>query len=342
MLKLKKLIKHCVPPILAKSKIWVAAALFCLALPAASAAAKDAPPPRVAVSIKPLQSLAAAVMQGAGQPELIVQGAGSEHGYQLRPRDAKILSRAEIIFWAGPQMEVFLQKPLQVLAPQAEIIALADAPHMVLWPLRAGGAFEPHEHDHDAADGAEAHEEHSHNHSAEEEDLHFWLDPRNAAAAVFAIADTLARKDPARAALYRRNAEAYAARLNALTAAVQAELAPVRGRPFIVFHDAYQYFERRFAVFAAGSVTVNPEQAPGAKRLAQIRAKITALPAVCIFSEPQFPPRLVQTLTADTKARTGVLDPLGSDLPSGPDQYITLIQNLTDNLTACLSKLPEK
>jgi len=308
-----------------------------LALAAMPAAAAEPAPLRVAASIKPLQSLVAAVMQGAGAPALIVQGEGSAHGYQLRPQDAENLSRAQIIFWDGPQMETFLIKPLQVLSPKAKIIALSAAPGIKLLPLRAGGAFEPHQHD-------SQHEEIIANSAAGggkirgEADMHFWLDPQNAAAAIEDIATVLAQQDSARAALYQANAKAYILRLRQLEQRLNAELAPVRGRPFIVFHDAYQYFERRFAMPAAGSITVNPEQAPGARRLRAIRAKIAELQAVCVFSEPQFEPRLVQVLTDGTKARTGALDPLGSSLAAGPNQYIQLLQNLADNLTACLSK----
>lgn len=308
------------------------------ALPPAGGALK------VVVSLKPLHSLVSAVMQDAGAPQLIVQGAGSEHGYQLRPQDAKNLGQADIVFWAGPQMEQFLQKPLQNLSPKAEIIALAEAPGVMLLPARAGGSFEPHDHSHGIAAGAEA---------RTATDWHFWLDPQNAKAAVAAIEQALAAKDPTRAALYHKNAEAYRQRLDRLTAAVAAECAPLRGRPFIVFHDAYQYFERRFDMPAIGSVTVNPEQAPGARRVALLRAKIAALsaaarqgqngfsaakaPLLCVFSEPQFEPKLAQVLVEGTNAKTGELDPLGIALPSGPGQYIALIQNLADSLKHCLS-----
>jgi len=292
-------------------------------------------PPEIAVSIKPLHALVSAVMGNIGAPALIVQGSGSEHGYALRPQDAANLSKADIIFWAGPQMEVFLQKPLQNLSPKAEIIALSAAPGVRLLPARAGGAFalSPGDEGHSPAKTG----------AAAGTDWHFWLDPDNAAAAVAYIAVILAQRDPARAALYHRNAASYRQSLKALAGRIETELAPLRGRPFIVFHDAYQYFERRFAIPALGAVTVNPEQTPGARRVAAIRARIMRLSAgetpagLCVFSEPQFEPRLVQTLIDGTKARSGVLDPLGSRLPPGPQQYPALIQDLADSLQQCLS-----
>jgi len=297
-----------------------------LLLPASASAA-----PAVAVSIKPLHSLVAAVMDGVGMPVLIVQGAGSEHGYQLRPDDAKALAASDIVFWAGPGMETFLVKPLANLAPRAVIVALADVPGVELLKMRDGGNFEAHHHDHEHS----AHAEHGH------QDLHFWLDPHNVAAAVRAIAVTLAEKDPANARHYHSNAKMVQQGLMQLTQQVRSQLAPYRGRPFIVFHDAYQYFERRFDIPAAGSVTVSPEQAPGVRRISEIRNKVKQLGSVCVFSEPQFEPRVVTTVIAGTGARTGVLDPLGADIAPGPDQYPALIHQLADSLVHCLADIKQ-
>jgi len=289
--------------------------------------------PSVAVSIKPLHSLVAAVMDRVGEPVLIVQGAGSEHGYQLRPDDAKTLAGSDIVFWVGPQMETFLVKPLKNLSADAETVALVRSPGVHLLDMRDGGSFEPHDHSHEH-DEDHAREEHGHHH----QDLHFWLDPQNVGAAVRAIADVLAAKDPANARHYHSNARAYEQRLDSLTAEVDRKLAPFRGQPFIVFHDAYQYFEKRFGMPAAGSITVSPEQAPGVRRIEEIRTKVKEINSVCVFSEPQFEPRLVKTVTEGTGARTGVLDPLGADIKPGPEQYFTLIRNLAASLKNCLAR----
>jgi len=287
--------------------------------------------PSVAVSIRPLHSLVAAVMDEVGVPALIVQGAGSEHGYQLRPDDAKKLASADIVFWAGPQMETFLVKPLENLSSGAAIVALANGPGVHLLTMRSGGNFglrhHVREHDDETDGSGDDHRQ----------DLHFWLDPQNAGAALHTIADILARKDPANAGHYRTNAKAYEQRLKKLMAEVDHELAPFRGRPFIVFHDAYQYFEKRFNMPAAGSITVSPEQAPGVRWIAELRNKVKKLGSVCIFSEPQFEPRLVATVIEGTHARTGVLDPLGADIRQGPEQYPALIRNLADSLKNCLA-----
>ena len=298
----------------------------------------------VVVSIKPLHSIVSAVMQGVGEPKLIVQGAGSEHVYSLKPSDAEAIEHAKVIFWAGPSMETFLDKPIDTLGEGAKIVALGDADGLTKLKFREGGPFEAHDHGHEGHDhAAEAPEaghghDHGHNHGHGEFDLHFWLDPQNGKVLAADIAKTLAESDPEHAAQYEKNAKDYGEKIDALTAEVASELEPIKDKPFIVFHDAYQYFENRFGVKAAGSITVSPEKAPGAARIKEIHDKIKSLGAACVFSEPQFEPKLVKTVIDGTDAKTGVLDPLGAELKDGPDLYPQLIRNLADSLKTCLSK----
>ncbi|MBX3576306.1 MAG: zinc ABC transporter substrate-binding protein [Rhizobiaceae bacterium] len=292
----------------------------------------------VAASIKPVHSLVSAVMEGVGTPSLIVSSTGSEHAYSLKPSEAAALDRAEVVFFVGHGMETFLEKPLETLAGDAEVVALEDVAGLQLLAYREGGPFEAHDHhdgEADDHDHAADHDDHAHEDAAH--DLHFWLDPMNAKVLTSAIAATLAERDPANAARYAANASAYADRLDRLTAELDGLLAPARGKPFIVFHDAYQYFETRFGLTAAGSITVNPEVAPGAQRIAEMQAKVRDLGVSCVFSEPQFEPKLVRTVIEGSNARTGVLDPLGSTLSDGPDLYPTLLRDLAGSLAACLS-----
>ena len=291
----------------------------------------------VVASIKPVHSLVAAVMEGEGEPALIVRGAGSGHAHTLRPSDAEALEQARIVFRIGPGMETFLNAPLATLAAGAEVVSLADAPGVVTLPLRAGGAFEAHAHDNDDDDDDHDHS-HDHDHGHDAPDLHVWLDPVNAQAMVAAIAQALGEVDPANAAHYAANAKAYSARIDALIGELRATVEPVRSRPAIVFHDAYRYFEARFGLNVAGSITISPEVAPGAQRLSEIRDKVRELGAVCVFSEPQFEPRLVSVVTEGSDARTGVLDPLGADIPDGPELYLDLMRNLARSFATCLSR----
>ena len=306
---------------------------------------------KAVASIKPVHSLVAAVMEGVGEPGLIVDGAGSPHTYALKPSQAQMLENADVVFWVGHELEAFLEKPLETIGAKATAVELLDSHGLKKLGFREGGAFEKHEdsddhddddhkaeaeHDHDDEETAEAEHEHEHEHG--EFDTHVWLDPMNAKAMVHEIGEALVKADPENAAKYEANAEAVSARLDALIAEVSAELDPVKDKPFIVFHDAYQYFENRFGVTAAGSITVSPEVMPGAERVGEIRAKVQELSAACVFSEPQFEPKLVSTITEGTRARSGVLDPLGAALDDGPSLYFEVIRNMANSLRHCLSK----
>jgi len=295
--------------------------LFVVVLAALAAVPADAAP-KVVVAIKPIHSLVAGVMTGIGEPGLIVAGGVSPHEYALKPSDAARLESADIVFWIGPIFESFLAKPLAALATKAEIVELDRMPGVHLLPARAGGAWEEDE-DHQAR-------------SALEEDGHLWLDPENAEAIVRYTVARLSAHDPGNAQRYAANGAALLDRIAALDGRLRGELAPVTGVPFVVFHDAYQYLEHRYGLDAIGSITVSPEHLPGARRLEEIHGKITTLGARCVFSEPPFTPRLVETLTVGTKARAGVLDPEAVALPRGPDLYFQLMDRLADHLVRCL------
>ena len=317
-----------------------AAIIASAALLSPAQAAQDLAP-KVVASIKPIHSLVAAVMEGVGTPDLIVKGAASPHTYSMKPSDAAALQAADIVFWAGDDLEAFLVKPVATLATNAKVVEMIDAPGLKTLPFREGGPFEPHVDGdepagHDETGHAAAAGPDGHHHS--NTDMHFWLDPENAKAMAEAIETTLAAVDPVHEAIYRANTDKLDARLDALTATIKAELQPVAKKSFIVFHDAYQYFEQRFGVTAAGSITVSPEQIPGVQRVTAIQAKVKELGATCVFAEPQFEPKLVSVATENTKARSGVLDPEGAALKDGPELYFQLIGDLASSLKSCLSQ----
>jgi zinc transport system substrate-binding protein len=299
----------------------------------------------VVASIKPVHSLVAGVMEGIASPALLVDGAGSPHAYSMRPSQARALENAGVVFWVGPGLETFLAGSLETLGADATVVELADAEGLVLHGFREGGPFEEHDHGaegHDDGDHADegAHDE-GHAHDGDHahgghDDMHLWLDPLNARILVGKIGDVLAEADPGNADAYAANVAAMSEKLDALVSETEAELAPVKDKGFIVFHDAYQYYEKRFGIEAAGSITVSPEAQPGAQRVSEIKAKVAELDAACVFAEPQFEPRLISIVAEGTDARTAVLDPLGADIEDGPDLYFELIRNLTTSLTTCL------
>ena len=292
--------------------------------------------PNVVASLQPVHSLAAAVMHGVGQPRLLVTGGASPHDYHLRPSDARVIAEADILFWIGPELERFLVKPLRNAQGNTQVIALLEAPKVTVFPLRTGGVWESHRHDH--IESAHAKQDHDHEATHEaDHDAHIWLDPVNAIAMTRRMVAVLGEVDPDHETGYERNGAALIERLNHLNQQLALKLAPVKDRPYVVFHDAYQYFERRYGLNAVGSLVLDPEQRPGAKRVAEIQARIRERGVRCVFSEPQFQPALVQTVIAGSTARSGTLDPLGAEIPPGPDAYFQLLERLADALRVCLS-----
>lgn len=304
------------------------ACLFATALSSASLAA-----PRVVATIKPIHSIAASVMAGVAEPELLLNAAVSEHTAQLTPSQVEAMQNADLIVAVGENLEAFLHKALEnPEIGQKKIFEASEAPGVKALPARDGGLWEPHSGGDAEEEGAHAEEGHDHDGN----DPHIWMDPENAKAIAHALATTLSGLDSANAAKYQENATKFAAGLDALSAEIKAEIAPVLDKRYIVFHDAYQYFEARFGMNPAGSVTVNPGATPGAKRLKEIHDRINETNAVCVFAEPQFEPKYVETVIEGTKAKPAVLDGLGAQEPKGPGAYAGMMRSFVSSLTTCL------
>lgn len=331
-----------------QARHWRTLTLLLASVGSALASAGTAGEVTVVATIKPLHALVAGVMEGVSTPILLIEGAGSPHGYAMRPSDARALGKADLIVWVGPQLEAFLTKPLRALAPEARRLTLAELPDLALLPVRVGPTWEESERlpSDDEADGhagtradeahgaAEAHR--NHDPARGEVDMHIWLDPHNARRIVRAMARALTALDPANADAYRRNADILDARLTALDDELGLEVAGVRSVAYVVFHDAYQYFEHRYSLSVVGAVTVSPDRPPGAGRVYELRRRLKQAQARCLFHEPEIQPRLIRTLVEGTGARVGVLDPLGAGLAPGADLYFTLMRGLARDLKRCL------
>lgn len=273
----------------------------------------------VVASIPPVHSLAAMVMAGVGAPSLLVPAGASPHGFALSPSQAKRLSEAAVVFWIGPGLEAPLRRSMETVARKARVVTLADVPGLTLHDLRGAPLF-------------------GHDHGAERRDPHVWLDPQNAAAMVGAMAEALTAADPANAARYAANAAAAEVRLRALTDDLARRLAPVKDRPYVVFHDAYQYLEKRFGLAFAGAVALDPDRPAGPRHLAALRDEMARLGVRCLFAEPQFRSSLIEVLRQGTGAHVAILDPLGAGLAPGPDLYFRLLTADAAALVTCLSE----
>jgi zinc transport system substrate-binding protein len=301
--------------------ISTAAAFFAVLIFSAAAPAA----PRVLATIKPVHSLAAAILEGVAEPKLLLSGAASPHSYALKPSGAEALAESDAVVFVSKNLEVFLENAIRTLPAKARVIELERLPGLRLLPVRDTDWL-----GHDDAGGKHG------NHHAHGWDVHFWLDPLNAIAIARGLAREFAEMDPEHASHYLANTAKLEAKLLLLDVELKVMLAGLSSKPFIVFHGVTQYFEKHYGLNGMGAITFSPEAAPGAKRLEAVRANIVKANAICVFSEPQFPPKLVQTLIVGTRAKQGVLDEVGAAIPPGPDQYFTLMRSNAESLAACL------
>ena len=306
---------------------------------------------KVVASIKPIHSLASYLMDGMGKPDLIVDGYNSPHGFALKPSHAKMLQNADLIFWVGEDLESFLEKPLKSIAKKAEKIELMEIKGLNKLEFRERNIFEGHddhkkedehkEHGH-KEDKHDDHKEHGHKedkhddhdgHAHGEHDPHIWLDPMNAKVILSEMAEHLIENDQENASKYKANLKKAHKDLDKLTKKVKSDL----NKDFksIVFHDAYQYFEKRFGVNILGAFTVNADVLPGAEQLSEIREIIEHEKVSCVFSEPQFNPDIIKAVAKDTNIKTGVIDPLGATLDPGKTLYFDLIRNMSKSFKGC-------
>ena len=303
---------------------------------------------KVVASIKPIHSLASYLMDGVDKPDLIVDGYASPHGFALKPSHAKMLQNADLIFWVGEDLESFLEKPLKSIAKKAEKIELMEIKGLNKLEFRERNIFEEHddhkEHGHNGhKEDKHGHKEDKHGHKKDkhdhhehahgEHDPHIWLDPMNAKIILSEMAEHLIENDKENASKYKANLKKAHKDLDKLTKKVKSEL----NKDFksIVFHDAYQYFEKRFDVNVLGAFTVNTDVLPGAEQLSEIREVIEHEKVSCVFSEPQFNPDIIKAVAKDTNIKTGIIDPLGATLNPGKNLYFDLISNMSKSFKGC-------
>lgn len=290
--------------------------------------------PKIIASIVPVHSIVASVMGEVGTPELLLSGQNSEHTASLSPQQISDLGNADVVFMIGSGLE---HKLGQISGNEAvkskKFISLSEAPGIKTLKVRQGGKFEDHEEEEHEG---EEHEEEDHDDALLKFDPHVWLDPENAKVMANAVASELGKIDPEHAKTYETNAAAYIASLDQLTAEISAETKFIQSKPFIVFHDAYQYFETRFGLTAVGSISDVSAAAPSAKRLKEIKDKLEETKAICVFREPQFDAKYVSVVLEGSKAKPGVLDPIGSDITPGPMAYAELLTKLAKGARDCL------
>ena len=300
----------------------LSAALWGSATQAANAA--------VVASLKPLGFIASAIADGVTDTEVLLPDGASEHDYSLRPSDVKRLQGADLVVWIGPEMEAFMEKSVKNIpnAKQVTIAQLNDVKPL----LMKGADDDDDDHGHDDASSEKSDEHHHHG----DYNMHLWLSPEIARASAVAIHEKLVELMPQSRAKLDANLKDFEAQLASTETQVGNELAPLKGKGYFVFHDAYGYFEKQFGLTPLGHFTVNPEIQPGAQRLHEIRTQLVEQKATCVFAEPQFRPAVVEAVARGTSVRMGTLDPLGTNIKLGKTSYSEFLNQLANQYASCL------
>ncbi len=281
---------------------------------------------KVVTSIKPVHSLVSAVMEGVGEPYLIVKSSGSPHTYNMKPSDARAVQGADLVFWIGDGLESFLKRPLRNLTKKQKTVELWKSKGLRILRLREKREWSAHSH----------HHHHGHHHDKHASDMHIWLSPANAKAMVREIALQLSKADEDNRSIYEKNRDKVLNKLDLLSASMRKQLSSYGKIPFIVFHDSYQYLENEFGMSAAGSITLSPEVQLGARHLSRLQKYIKKHKIGCLFSEPQFNARTTSVLANNLGIKTGVLDPMGATIKDGSGLYFQMMENNAKALVTCL------
>jgi len=293
--------------------------------PVHNADAKD-----IVVTIKPLHSLVTGVVGNTAKTHLIVSGNSSPHGFKFKPSQIKLLNNAAVVFYIGDTFETFMEKAFNNIPSNVIKVPVAEKARLKLLPYREGGPWEE-----------DKHEGHDHGHEGHHDegggDMHVWLDPDNAIKMIKAITRQLSKVYPENRDIYKANARSYVQKITALDSELSAVLSNSKESAFIVFHDAYQYFEKHYGLNGVGSITFDPHDFPSPKRLKEIRSKLNETSAECVFSEPQFSDRLVRTVIKGTSAKTALIDPLGSNIKDGPNLYFELLSKMAVTFKRCFN-----
>ncbi len=267
----------------------------------------------VLTSIKPIQMIATELTEGVTMPDVLLQTNASPHDYALRPSDVQKVSAADLVIWYGHDLEPFLEK---VVEGKLNTLTISDIPNLSLREF----------------DGENSHDGHDHG----THDPHFWLGVETVRQVASAIAESLSATDPQNQEVYQSNLQKFEEQLKNTDTAIQQQLIPVQGKGYFVFHDAYGYFESRYKLNQLGHFTVSPDRKPGAKTLIAIRTALRSGDAVCVFSEPQFTPAVVESVMRGSTVGKGELDPLGTSIKVESGSYFTFLSGMADSFEQCL------
>ena len=303
-------------------------------------------------TIQPINSLVSAVIGNTGKSITIIPSEQSPHDFKLKPSDVKVLQNGNIIFYVSNHLESSITKVFKNLPKNIKLINLMEESGVNHLAIRDNDAWERHDHhghdDHDDHDKhGKKHDDHDdhdkhgkkhddHDDHEKEDDVHVWLSPDNAIKIVQKVNKVLSLYFPENSKIYNDNTTKFIDKIRDLKMELVKELSPIKNKPYIVFHDAYQYFEKTFELNAVGSVALEGDIASSPKQISLIKDKIVKSKALCVFQEPQFDSKLVKIVVEGTDAKIGTLDPLGVNITGDKDFYLQLLSNMAKSLKECL------
>ena len=288
----------------------------------------------VITTIQPINALVNAVIGNTGGSTLLIPSEVSPHEFKLKPSDVKKLQDGNIIFYISNHLESSITKVFKNLPKNIKIVNLMEETGINHLAIRDNEAWERHDHhdDHDK----HAKKDDDHDDHEKEDDVHIWLDPDNAIKIIQKVNKELSLLFPENSQIYNKNATNIINKITELKSELKEELLSIKDKPYIVFHDAYQYFEKVFGLNAVGSIALEDDVATSPKQISYIRNKIIKSNVSCVFQEPQFDSKLVKTVVEGTDAKIGTLDPLGVDIANKKDFYLQLLRNMSKSLKECL------
>ena len=294
----------------------------------------------VVTTIQPINSLVSSVIGNTGKTISLIPAEISPHEHKLKPSDTKKLQNANIIFFVSDHLESSIAKVFDKLPKNIKIINLMEESGVKRLAIRDNEAWERHDHHHGHGDHDD-HDKHAkkhdgHDNHEKEDDVHIWLNPDNAVKIIKKINKELSLYFPENAKTYNKNANQMINKINQLKVELKNELSDIKDKPYVVFHDAYQYFETSFGLNAVGSVALEGDVASSPKQIAFIKDKIVKLKASCVFQEPQFDSKLIKIVVEGTNAQIGTLDPLGVNIKGKENFYLQLLKNMAKSLKDCL------
>ncbi|CAM3737701.1 zinc ABC transporter substrate-binding protein ZnuA [Xenorhabdus thuongxuanensis] len=292
----------------------------------------------VVTSIRPLGFIAAAIADGVTNTQVLLPDGASPHDYALRPLDVQKINQADLVVWIGPDMEIFLAKPIAKIE-RSKQLSLAELSTIKPLLLKNSEELKDSEDSNDSGSESYQHkheEDHEHHHHGEY-NMHIWLSPKIAEKVAQAIYDRLIEQYPQQKQQLEVNLRKFNGQLAQTDKNITHVLKPIQKKGYFVFHDAYGYFEKHYQLAPLGVFTVNPEIQPGAQRLHKIRTQLVEQKVKCIFAEPQFRPAVIHAVAKGTDVRIGILDPLGSGIVLDKDSYMKFITQLSKQYVSCLN-----